>query len=196
MAALHAKNDGWVKTTRVLSTRVIRELLGFTATLMDEYWGQMQLDAPTGRVAWMGPEPVPVWLGIGRDFTEHWVHGRQIRAAVGAPGLDDDYYLGTVLRVFIWGLTYHYRSKTGPDIDLVIEFTGETAGVWTLQRRSESWDLTESRVSAASTLVRMPATVAWRLFTGALSDRELKLIERTGDLDFADHLLAARSIII
>ncbi|CAI7977722.1 hypothetical protein FRAHR75_390016 [Frankia sp. Hr75.2] len=37
-AALHAKNDGWVKTTRVLSARVIRELLGFTATLMDEYW--------------------------------------------------------------------------------------------------------------------------------------------------------------
>ncbi|MCK9932463.1 hypothetical protein MXD62_35890 [Frankia sp. Mgl5] len=31
VAALNARNDGWVTTTRVLSPRVIRELPGFTA---------------------------------------------------------------------------------------------------------------------------------------------------------------------
>ena len=34
------------------------------------------------RVVWAGGE-VPVWLGLGRDFTERWVHQKQIREAVG-----------------------------------------------------------------------------------------------------------------
>ncbi|MER6176314.1 maleylpyruvate isomerase N-terminal domain-containing protein [Streptosporangium sp. NPDC001681] len=196
VAALHAKNDGWVKSTRVLSSRVIRELLAFAGTLMDEYWDQTRLDAPTGRVDWMGPDPVPVWLGIGRDFTEHRVHGQQIREAVGAPGLNDDYYLGTVLRIFIWGLPYHYRSMTGPDVDLAVEFTGEAGGVWTLQRRKGVWGLVEGRAPGASSMVRMPSTTAWRLFTGALNDQQFEFVEETGDLGLTRHLLAARSIII
>ena len=82
--ALGQKNQRWVDAVSGLSPRVLMDLLEWSGEQVAAYHDSLQLDGPVN-VVWAGGR-VPRWLGLGRDFTERWVHQAQIREAVGKPG--------------------------------------------------------------------------------------------------------------
>ncbi|MGW1888418.1 maleylpyruvate isomerase N-terminal domain-containing protein [Streptomyces sp. NPDC001970] len=197
VAALDAKNQRWVETTRVLSPRVITTLLDVAGTEMNAYWSDMDLMA-NGHVAWASPDPVPLWFDIAQDLTERWVHQQQIRDAVKRPGLRDERFLGAVLRTFLWALPLHYAPLTGPDADLGIRLSGAGGGTWRLQRRSCQWDLVELSQAGAdeqpAATAKLDTDSAWRLFTGAPFTQDRLVL--SGDPELTGHFVGTRGILI
>lgn len=193
VAALNAQNQRWIEATRSLSGRLIRELLAFAGNQMAAYWASVELDAQC-HVSWAGPDPVPRWFGIAQEFTEHWVHQQQIRVAVGIPGLVHNRFLGTVLSTFAWALPHHYRTVTGPDVEVSIRFAGEGGSVWSLTRQAGHWDLHQRPARNPAATITVPTADAWRLFTGALDDHHRVRLD--GDATLTHHFLTTRSIIV
>ena len=87
---------------------LITGLLGWSGEQLDAYLGTVDLARPSS-VYWAGE--VPLWFDLAREFTERWVHYRQIREAARPAGHDEpqDEYLPLVLRTFIWGFPHQYR---------------------------------------------------------------------------------------
>src|SRR4051812_8764530 len=83
VAAFDDKNQQWITATRGLSKRLVCDLLTWTGQELADYYDGHRPDSTAGGI-WAGGE-VPVWLGVGRDFTERWVHHQQIRDAVTQP---------------------------------------------------------------------------------------------------------------
>lgn len=154
----------------------------------------LDLDAQS-QVAWAGPDPVPVWFDVARDFTEHWVHQQQIRDAVDRPGLTDERYLRPVLRTFAWALPHHYRRVGAPlGTTLGVAITGTGGGDWTLTRTRSGWELDERRIDAPDARVAVGSDHAWRLFTGALDDD--RAIDAVGDPELTGPFRSTRAIIV
>jgi uncharacterized protein (TIGR03083 family) len=192
VASLNRKNQQWVEAARGLSSRVICQLLGFTGRELGRHFETVDFTGTAG-VAWTGPEPVSVWFDLARELTEHWVHQQQIRDAVKRPGAEK--YLGTVLRVFLWALPYHYRTVEAPPGSVVrIVITGQGGGQWALTKTAQGWELDEMRVQRADAQLLVSEDNAWRLLTGALNDT--RLVEAQGDSALAQPFLETRSIII
>lgn len=78
---LAQRNQRWVDGTRILSPRLITDLLRWSGEQLDAYLGTVDL-AGSSSVYWAGE--VPLWFDLAREFTERWVHYRQIREAAPA----------------------------------------------------------------------------------------------------------------
>ncbi len=192
--ALNAKNQRWVVAARGLSPPVIRELLQYTGSLVDNWHASLDMSG-TGYVAWAGPDPVPMWFDLARDLTERWVHQQQIRDALDRPGLNDATYLDPVLRTFIWALPHHYREvEARPGTQLGIRITGPGGGDWSLIRSESGWELDDRPPSHPAASVSLDSDTAWRLFTGALGNPQA--VRRSGLHSISKPFLDARGIII
>jgi Mycothiol maleylpyruvate isomerase N-terminal domain len=75
---LDGLNEGWVRAARLLSARVIADLLDVAGAWFEAHAAGLDLDAAGPPVWWVGPEPAPVWLDVAREYTERW----------GAPAAD------------------------------------------------------------------------------------------------------------
>ena len=188
---LAQRNQRWVDGTRPLSPRLITGLLGWSGEQLDAYLGAVDLAGPSS-VYWAGD--VPLWFDLAREFTERWVHYRQIREAV-RPAEDDqpqDEYLPLVLRTFIWGFPHQYLAPAPAGTVIALDIPG--AGAWTLTRTATGWSLDEGRAAAPAAGLRISGEAAWRLLTGAPYDaRQAQL---SGDLALAEPLLRVRGIIV
>jgi uncharacterized protein (TIGR03083 family) len=189
--ALDQRNQRWVDGTRALSPRLITDLLRWSGEQLDAYLGTVDLTGPSS-VYWAGE--VPLWFDLAREFTERWVHYRQIREAAGWADDDDqhDEHLPLVLRTFIWGFPYQYRTPARVGTTVAVEVPG--IGAWILTRTATGWSLDEGRAAAPAASLRISADAAWRLLTGARYDpRQLQL---SGDRALAEPLLWVRGIIV
>ena len=141
---------------------------------------------------WAGP--VPLWFDLAREFTERWVHYRQILEADRPGGQDEaqDEYLPLVVRTFVWGFPHQYRAQAPPGTTIALEVPG--VGVWTLTRTATGWALDEGEASAPTARLRMDGEAAWRLLTGARYDAGQ--VELSGDPALAGPLLLVRGIIV
>ena len=83
---LDAHNQGWVQAARVMSPRVLRDLLEVTGTQICAYFDSLDPHAIGDVVSWAGPEPAPMWLDLAREYTERWHHQQHIRDAVAIIG--------------------------------------------------------------------------------------------------------------
>jgi len=142
-------------------------------------------------VYWAGA--APLWFDLAREFTERWVHYRQIRDATcpAADGKPDE-YLPLVLRTFIWGFPHQY-SEAAPDgttIGLLVPGIGD----WTLTRAGAGWSLDEGQATAPAATLRIGGEAAWRLLTGARYDTSQ--VRLSGDRALAEPLLRVRGIIV
>ncbi|HTT90663.1 MAG TPA: hypothetical protein VMF65_14010 [Acidimicrobiales bacterium] len=108
-------------------------LLEWSGEQVAAYHDSVQLDGPAN-VVWAGGR-VPRWLGLGRDFTERWVHQAQIREAVGRPRAHDR-YLPTVLSVFVWAYPHQYKPDADTGVRVNIDFGEELR--WHLVRRESN----------------------------------------------------------
>ena len=185
-----ARNQRWVDGTRILSPRLIADLLGWSGEQLDAHLGTVDLAAPSS-VYWAGE--VPLWFDLAREFTERWVHYRQIREAA-RPGDDHpaDEYLPLVLRTFIWGFPRQYRAPAPGGTAIALEIPG--IGAWALTRTATGWSLDEGQAAAPAARLQISGETAWRLLTDARYDP--RQVQLSGDPALAEPLLRVRGIIV
>jgi hypothetical protein len=191
VCGLAQRNQRWVDGTRVLSPRLITSLLAWSGEQLDAYLATVELTRASS-VYWAGP--VPLWFDLAREFTERWVHYRQIREAV-LPAEGDqqpDEYLPLVLRTFIWGFPHQYQAPAPPGTTIALEIPG--IGTWTLARTTSGWILDEGQAAVPAASLRMNGEAAWRLLTGASYDA--RQVELSGDPAMTEPLLHIRGVIV
>jgi hypothetical protein len=193
---LDRHNQQWVDATRRLSPRLITDLLRWAGEQLDAYLPTVDLAQPSG-VYWAGE--APLWFDLAREFTERWVHYRQIQEAVRpavGPDQGEDEYLPLVVRTFVWGFPHQYQVQAPAGTTVAVDIPG--IGGWTLTRTATGWALDEAQAAApAASLaagLRMSGEAAWRLLTGAAYDASE--VELSGDRALAEPLLRVRGIIV
>lgn len=197
VAYINHLNGVWLEAARRLSPLLLCQLLGFTGDLAYQHFRAIDLFGGTSLVTWAGPEPVPMWLDVAREYTERWVHQQQIRDAVGRPGLKERRFFAPVLAAFVWALPRAFAATTAPAgtaVDVVI--TGDAGGRWTLVREWDRWGLYQGMAQAAAAQVVLDQEVAWRLFTKGISpDDAREQIQIEGDEALGLNVLAAVAIL-
>jgi uncharacterized protein (TIGR03083 family) len=194
-ALINALNAGWVDASARLSPRVITDLYASVSSELSDFFESLPIDAPAlFPVSWAGDQ-ADGWLDTGREFTEVWHHGAQIREAVGAGAFPDPAWLRAVLVIAMQGLPHSYRAvpaRAGQSVAIIV--TGPAGGRWVLQREDERWRIDEGEQPNPDARVTMPDETAWRLLFNALSRSHAEPPEIEGDL--ARPLLRARSVIV
>ena len=199
VAFINELNATWVRAARRLSSRALTDLYArASAELADFVEAQNLDDAALFPVSWAGESRSRLWLDIGREFTEVWHHGAQIREAVGAGPFDEPEWLRLVLEIALHALPHAYRSVPGrPGASIAIVVTGRSAGTWALHYRHGAWDIEEGAPARPAATATMSCEAAWRLFFNALPLRDAQAqVRLEGDTAFATPLLSARSVIV
>ena len=199
VAFINELNASWVKAARRLSTRALTDLYATASTELADFVESLSLNGPAlFPVSWAGETRSTLWFDIGREFTEVWHHGSQIRDAVGAGPFQEPRWLRLVLELALHALPHAYRSVPGrPGASIAIVITGRAAGTWALHYRHGAWDIEEGQPPRPAASATMSGEVAWRLFFNALPLREAQAQVRIdGDTAFARPLLSARSVIV
>ncbi len=192
-------NAAWVRAAGRLSPRVLTDLYEQASADLADFVEQLELDGPARfPVSWAGETRSTAWLDIGREFTEIWHHGAQIREAVGAGRFPDARWLHAVLTIALRALPHAYRGvQARPGQSLVVEIAGESGGIWSLQRKGDRWDITEDGTASADAKAKLSDEDAWRLFFNALSRPAAEMvIHLEGDIALGRPLLNARSVIV
>jgi uncharacterized protein (TIGR03083 family) len=185
---LAQRNQRWVDGARVLSPALITGLLRWSGEQLDAYLGTVDLARPSS-VYWAGQ--APLWFDLAREFTERWVHYRQIEEAL-RPQQGKDEYLPLVLHTFIWGFPHQYRTPAPVGTTIAVEILD--IGAWSLTRTEAGWSLGEGRAAAPAASLRISGEAAWRLLTGARYDPGQ--VQLSGDRTLAQPLLQVRGIIV
>jgi uncharacterized protein (TIGR03083 family) len=189
VVALNQKNQRWVDASQGLSHALVRQLLAWSGEQVAAYHDTLPTIEPAG-VIWAGGE-VPRWLGLGRDFTERWVHQQQIREAVGRPG-GHRRLLPVVLSIFVWAFPHQFRPQIEVGTAVNIDFG--TDARWHLFRRDHGWDLEVGLDGSPAAAISTDADTAWRLLTGVPISRGT--VTTSGPAHLAQPLLEVRGIIV
>jgi uncharacterized protein (TIGR03083 family) len=199
VAFINDLNATWARAAERFSPRVLTDLYARASTELADFVETLDLDATAVfPVSWAGERQSAQWLDIGREFTEVWHHGSQIREAVGAGPFSDPRWLQAVLQIAMHALPHAYRDvPERPDLSVAIRITGRASGTWTLRQRAGGWDVEEGRSRRPTLTATMSDEVAWRLFFNALPPSEAQAVIRLdGDADLARPLLRARSVVV
>src|SRR5262249_50773358 len=85
VAFINDLNATWARAARRLSPRVLADLYAHVSSELADFIETLDLDAPAvWAVSWAGETQSAQWLDIGREFTEVWHHGAQLRDALRA----------------------------------------------------------------------------------------------------------------
>lgn len=191
--SLDMRNQRWVDGATLLSPRLLTDLLRWSGEQLDQFLAGIDLFAPSS-VRWAGT--VPRWFDLAREFTERWVHGRQIREASGEPAdATHDRDLELVIRTFVWALPSQYRGDARPGT--VVRVAIQPIGVWDLVRVGDAWELQEedgSLQSEPAATLALSGDAAWRLLTGARYPPHA--VRVSGDTALGEPLLAVRAAIV
>ena len=195
---LNALNAEWVQAARRLSPRVLTDCLAASgmavADLMEETDPWRDATFP---VAWAGHLSSPMWLDIGREYTERWHHQDQIREAVAAPPLAARDWLRPVIDISLLALPHAYRSvEAPPDTRIALRVSGESGGDWHLLFVS-GWELHAGDVPDAACILRTSDLHLARLLMHRLpADSARSVVEVEGPPELADPLLRARAVMV
>ena len=193
-------NATWVHAAGRLSPRVLTALYALASEDLAAFVETLDPHGPAlFPVSWAGESVSPQWLDTGREFTEIWHHGSQVREAVGAGPFRDASWLGDVLQISMHALPHAYRAVQPPreDASVVVEVTGRAPGTWSLRRAAHAWDIDEGGSPTPSATIAMSDETAWRLFFNALSPDEARSsITLAGNIDLARPILDARAVIV
>lgn len=187
---LAEKNQRWVDAARVMSRQVVLALLSWTGDHVDAFHADQDL-LGEGWVSWASDGPVPYWFNLAQEFTERWVHQQQMREAVGRVE-DHETALPEVLRTFIWAYPHQYSPTA--DIDAV-EVAIDGVDTWALTRQGgNGWSLSTGSPTRPDARLRMTASAAWRLLTGASAPAND--ITQEGSAAGCASLLRVRAVIV
>ena len=175
VAFINDLNESWVAATRRLSPRVLRDLLESSGAELHDFLMTRDLDAQSAPIAWSGPDPVPTWLQIGREYTEYWMHYEHIGVPLGYRHLHEPRYLVPLFETFAHALPRAMdsaRAKAGTLVRLVIN--GEGGGSWDLAKADRRWTLTNEATSSPAVVVTLSVDDAWRMYTKGLDQDTLR----------------------
>nr|WP_033294443.1 maleylpyruvate isomerase family mycothiol-dependent enzyme [Amycolatopsis jejuensis] len=171
----------WVTALRQLSPEVLFAMFVDSTTQLTDLWKHRDLEESDG------------WLTVARDYAEHWVHQQQIRAAVGAPPLDDAEFRTPVVDTLLRPLPHALPSaRPGRQVACTVE----GAGRWTIRATPTGWSIERGAASSRSPLASMTtdADAFWRLCTGTLAPAETAArVQVSGDPAVCEVLLGLRS---
>ena len=197
VSLLNEHNDRWVRGARRMSTPLLIELLTFTGSQVSEYFQSLDPFAIGGPVAWVSPDPAPVWLDLAREYSERWHHQQHIRDSVGKPGLKEARFLTPILDTFILALPRTFKdveAESGTSIG--INITGSVMKQWTLTNELGSWRLYEGSAGQNQATVVLDDDRAWRLFTKEISPSDAKdQVQIIGEQKLGELVLDTVSII-
>jgi uncharacterized protein (TIGR03083 family) len=196
-AAIHRENGDWVRGARFLGPRQLVELIERAGREADAAWAALDPDAPSVSVSWAGVDPAPVRLDAAREYTEHWVHQRQIRDAVGRPGLDGAEFVAPVLATFLCALPFTLRGVAAPDGTRVRVGTTDPVVVRDVTRHDGGWWLGPGREPGAPAAeVELDGGSLWRLCVRAIEPADAaRRAQVSGDTALAAAVLEMVSII-
>jgi len=205
-ALINELNATWVHAASRLSPRVLTDLYEAASTSLADFMESLDLEsAAKWPVSWAGQTESRQWFDVGREFTEVWHHGAQIRDAVQAGPFREPRWLRAVLDIAMHALPPTYRREQNlKDGSLALTVTGSSGGGWILERVDDNWRIHEiSRHegqkpgSEATTRITMTDETAWRLLFNALPPRDVhSLVDIEGDAALAAPLLRTRAIVI
>jgi uncharacterized protein (TIGR03083 family) len=189
-------NATWVRAAGRLSPRVLVDCYANALSQLCDFAESLPLDAaPLFPVSWAGERGSQGLLDIGREFTEVWHHGAQVREAVGAGPFPDPRWLHAVLAIAVQALPHAYRDVSAPaGRSLVLTISGPAGGVWTLSREASGWDISPGEATEPTSRATLTDEVAWRLFFNAAPAGAAVSLD--GDLALARPLLRVRSVIV
>jgi uncharacterized protein (TIGR03083 family) len=197
LAFINRQNETWVQAMRRLSPQLVIDLLRFSGERAFAVYRSRDLTSIGPSVDWAGPEPAPMWLHIAREYTERWLHGQQIRDALGLPGLYEPRLFAPVLATFVRALPYTYRdvpAEDGTHVRLVA--TGDAGGTWSIVMRDGRWQLYEFVETEPRAVLTIDQETAWRLFTrGITPDVARARVTLGGDIALGEIALRTVSII-
>ena len=196
---LNELNAVWVAASQRLSPEVITDLLEHVCPQVADYFAGLDPDAKAAfPVSWAGEDSSKVWMDVAREYTERWHHQQQIRRAAGVPGLEDERYLRPLLETFIRAVPRAYASLDAPTgTHIVLGISDSDALGWSLQRQSGTWQLGSHDVGLeADASVEIPAKVAWKLFTKAVSGTDARSAATvTGDERLVEPFFATLAVM-
>jgi hypothetical protein len=197
LSLVNGLNASWVDVSQRFSPRVLTDLYELAGTQLADFVETLPLDGPAiFPVSWAGDEESPQWFDIGREFTEVWHHGAQIRDAVGAGPFAEPRWLRAVLAVALLALPHAYRNVTprrGQSIGISI--AGPSGGAWTLEWESGRWQISPGEPQNAAATLTMTDETAWRVLFNALPPDRMPIAVH-GDSALAAPFLHARSVIV
>jgi uncharacterized protein (TIGR03083 family) len=199
VAFINQLNATWTRVARRLSPRVLTDLYVRAGSDLADFMESLDLEAAAFfPVSWAGETESRQWLDVGREFTEVWHHGSQIRDAVGAGPFSDPQWLRAVLQIAMHALPYAYRDVASRDgVAIAIRVVGPASGTWHLRRDRDRWIAGEGDPPDAAAIVTMADETAWRLFFNALAPSDVEsLVSVEGDATLARPVLRARSVIV
>jgi uncharacterized protein (TIGR03083 family) len=192
-------NATWVQAAQRLSPSVLTALYARASADLADFMESLDLDAPAFfPVSWAGDGHSPQWLDIGREFTEVWHHGAQIREAVAAGPFGEPAWLRAVLEIAMHALPVAYRDVAGrPDVAVAIQITGRASGAWTVRHRGGRWTVERGDTDSPTATATLSDEAAWRLFFNGLApDAAAALVRLDGETDLARPLLCARAVVV
>lgn len=199
VALINDLNATWVRVAGRFSPRVLTDLYAHASSALADFVESLDLHAAARLpVSWAGEQQSLQWLDIGREFTEVWHHGSQVRDAVGAGPFSNPQWLRALLEIAMHAVPYAYRDVTAaPGVTVAIRVTGRAPGSWHAQYDGRRWTVEEGELVDPTTAATMPDEVAWRLFFNALSPADIRSrVHVEGDVDLALPLLRTRSVIV
>jgi hypothetical protein len=198
VSIINQNNELWVQAAKRISPELLIEILQLTDQHLYEYFKTLNpFDKAGITVAWASDKLPPNWLDIAREFTEKWLHQQHIREAVDLPLLTDKIWLTPVLDTFMLALPFSFRSvKREIGTSITIQITGEAGKSWTLIRDQFDWQLFIGEDPQAITYVQMDQNLAWRLFTKAVGEENVKeTIKISGDIELGENIFQVVSIM-
>jgi uncharacterized protein (TIGR03083 family) len=197
VAFLDRLNQTWVEAARRISPRLLCELLAFTGEATWRYLASLDPLVVEARVSWVGPDPVPNWLDVAREYTERWTHQQQIRDAVGVPGLKQAEFMAPVLATFVHALPRAFAGAPAPAGTTVeVAVGGQGGGCWALTRTPSGWHLAAGAAAEPVARVALDAETAWRLWTKGIGPAAAEAgVSISGDRALGRRVLDAVAII-
>jgi len=200
IASINELNASWVRAADRLSGRALADLYAYASAELCAFVETLEPhDDAIFPVSWAGEARSAQWLDVGREFTEVWHHGAQIRDAIGAGPFPDPAWLHAVLEIAMHVLPHAYRDVTPrPGAAVAVDVTGAAGGAWTLVATAAGgWDAEPGRRPTATATVTIADDDAWRVLFNAMSvDGASARVRIDGDATLALPLLRARSVIV
>jgi len=199
VAFINDLNAAWIVAAERLSPRALTDLYDVASEHLSDFMENVSLAGPARfPVSWAGPAGSVAWLDIGREFTEVWHHGAQIRDAVSAGPFSDRRWLHAVIAIALHAIPHAYRNVDGSvGQSIVVDIVGGAGGVWTLKAGESGWEMDEGSQPDSTAKVTISDDAAWRLFFNALPPASAQSVIRVeGDVSLAAPLLHVRSVIV
>lgn len=193
-------NREWIVAMRRVSPRLLVEMIKKYDKEVFELFSSLKPDDNAMLpVAWAFQQSSPNWFDIAREYTERWHHQMQMRLATGRPLLMSERFLKPVYETFLLALPAHLNNCYSPTDDqlLVVELFGEIQLRNRLQFKNGRWDFCETDSNMAKTIVRIPASIGWMLFTNTDRniDNHLDVIKIEGDRELAKCVLSMKTVL-